>query len=201
MSIDWIGNSKSVFTTLGASNHSLHDREENDYYATDPVALEKLLKKESFNHYVLEPAVGCGHLANVLIDNGYDVKCFDIIDRGYPGTEKKDFLSWEREPDDLIRDIITNPPYSKALQFIEHAIEQSEEGTKIAMLLKIQFLEGKKRRAFFEKSPPKNIYVFSERINCAKNGDFKNLKSGKAVCYAWFIWIKGFQGSPFVDWI
>ena len=47
---DWIGNKKSTYITLGASNHSLHDREENDYYATDPVALEKLLKKESFNH-------------------------------------------------------------------------------------------------------------------------------------------------------
>ena len=32
---DWIGNKKSTFSTLGASNHSEHNREENVYYATE----------------------------------------------------------------------------------------------------------------------------------------------------------------------
>ena len=35
---------KTVFATLGANNHSVNDREENDYYATDPIAIEKLLE-------------------------------------------------------------------------------------------------------------------------------------------------------------
>lgn len=203
MSKDWTGNSKSIFTTLGASNHSIHEREENDYYATDPIALVKLLEKERFNHYVWECAVGGGHLANVLKQKGYDVKCSDIIDRGYPQTEIADFLLWERNKAEINRDIITNPPYSKALDFVSHALKESMNGIKIAMLLKLQFLEGKKRRTFFKESPPKKIYVFSERIDCAKNGDFENLKKhgGGAVCYAWFIWENGWYGSPQIDWI
>ena len=40
---DWIGNNKSIYTTLGASNHTDKEREENDYYATDPIAIDKLL--------------------------------------------------------------------------------------------------------------------------------------------------------------
>lgn len=50
MSKDWTGNKKSTFSTLGASNHSDNDREINDFYATDPKALELLLKLESFNN-------------------------------------------------------------------------------------------------------------------------------------------------------
>lgn len=39
MGKDWTGNGKSIFTTLGASNHTEKEREINDYYATDPIAV------------------------------------------------------------------------------------------------------------------------------------------------------------------
>lgn len=32
---DWSGNNKSIYTCLGATNHSDNERELNDYYATD----------------------------------------------------------------------------------------------------------------------------------------------------------------------
>lgn len=43
MGKDWTGNGKSIFTTLGASNHTDKEREANDYYATDPIAIDALL--------------------------------------------------------------------------------------------------------------------------------------------------------------
>ena len=46
---DWTGNSKTTFVQLGASSHSAEEREENDYYATDPSAIDDLLKVETFN--------------------------------------------------------------------------------------------------------------------------------------------------------
>ena len=42
---DWTGNSKSIYTTLGASNHTDKDREQNDCYATDPIAIDVLLQQ------------------------------------------------------------------------------------------------------------------------------------------------------------
>lgn len=59
---DWSGNKNSIYTTLGASNHTDKDREENDYYATDPVAIDKLLKVEQLSNFIWEPAVGGGAL-------------------------------------------------------------------------------------------------------------------------------------------
>lgn len=45
MEKDWGGNEKSTFVMLGASNHSEKEREENDFYATDPHSLEIFLQK------------------------------------------------------------------------------------------------------------------------------------------------------------
>ena len=58
-----------MFSTVGASNHSVKEREQNDYYATDPVALELLLQKEQFSKNVWECACGEGHLSRVLEKN------------------------------------------------------------------------------------------------------------------------------------
>jgi hypothetical protein len=43
---DWTGNAKAIFACHGASNHSKEIRQTNDYYATDPKALELLLELE-----------------------------------------------------------------------------------------------------------------------------------------------------------
>ena len=51
---DWTGNSNSIFKTLGASNHTDSEREQHDYYATEPKAVELLLEQESFCPYVWE---------------------------------------------------------------------------------------------------------------------------------------------------
>ena len=51
-------------------------------------------------------------------------------------------------------DIITNPPYKYAKEFVEKALEVIPKGNKVAMFLKLQFLEGKARRKMFETSPP-----------------------------------------------
>ena len=52
---------RAVFSALGASSHSENTREENDFYATDPKALELLLEKESFSENIWECACGEGH--------------------------------------------------------------------------------------------------------------------------------------------
>ena len=60
MSKDWIGNSVSVFKQLGATSHAKEEREENDYYATDPKSIDDLLAREEFSENIWEPASGGG---------------------------------------------------------------------------------------------------------------------------------------------
>ena len=115
-----------------------------------------------------------------------------MIDRGF-GEGGVDFL---QQTDVFSGDIITNPPYKYAQEFIEHALKLIPNGNKVCMFLKVQFLEGKRRRKLFEENPPKTIWVSTSRIQCGKNGIFK----GSMVAYAWYVWEKGYKGETVIKW-
>ena len=149
MTKDWTGNKATTFAVLGASNHSSLTREVNDYYATDPKAVELLLEKEKFSINLLEPSCGEGHISKVLSEHGYNVTSSDLINRGFGNTQ--DFFDYKH----FNGNIITNPPYKAALDFVKHSLEIIPYGNKVAMFLKIQFLESKSRRIFFDEFPPK----------------------------------------------
>jgi len=196
---DWKGNKNSIYKTLGASNHTDKERQNEDFYATDPIAAEHLLKLETFSKDIWEPSCGQGHLSKVFERHGHTVTSTDLIERGY-GKSGIDFLSidntyWKG-------DIITNPPYKYAQQFIEKSLQIIPIGNKVVMFLKIQFLEGKARKHLFSIHPPHTVYVSSSRILCAKNAEFNKMiaSGGSAVSYGWFIWIKGFKGNTTLKW-
>lgn len=202
MDKDWTGNKRTTFVQLGASNHTDKEREQNDFYATDPHALEIFLDKLKEDgielHRVWECACGQGHLSNVLKTRGVDVWSTDLIDRGY-GEGNVNFLTclpggkWDG-------DILTNPPYKYAKEFVEKGLELVDKGHYVIMFLKIQFLEGQARLELFKKYPPKYVYVNSARQLCAMNGEFEKYKA-TALCYCWFVWQKGYNGEPIIRWI
>ena len=94
---------------------------------------------------------------------------------------------------------MTNPPYAFAQEFVEKALSIIADGHKVAMFLKLTFLEGKRRAELFETAPPIRVWVSRSRLKCAKNGDFEH-SPGSATCYAWFVWEKGFTGHPEIRW-
>lgn len=197
---DWIGNKNSIYTTLGASNHTDKEREQSDYYATDPIAVELLLKEEDFSTDIWECASGENHLADALKEHGHNVRTSDIVKRT-DTTEQYDFLSIDNTS--WHGDIITNPPYRLATEFIYKSLSIINNGNKVAMFLKVQFMEGKERKHLFTNFPPKVIYISSSRIMCAKNGNFDKMKKGggSVVAYAWYVWEKGYKGNTIVKWI
>lgn len=189
---DWTGDSHSVWGCLGASSHFSGERETNDYYATNPVAAEWLIKLENLNPNIWECACGEGHLAKVFEEHGYNVKATDLIDRGY-GQGGVNFLMCN---DKFDGDIVTNPPYKYAEQFVQHALSLVDNGQKVCMFLKVTFLEGKSRKKMFAIYPPRYVYVSSSRIACGKNGVFEH----SAIAYAWYIWEKGYKGDTILKW-
>ena len=218
---DWTGNKAAIFVCNGATGHAKEEREENDYYATDPVAAEWLLKIEPQLNNIWESACGEGHLAEVFRKAGKLRIISDLIDRGYhpEGIARsfgKDFLEMNKV---WRGDIVTNPPYASSIEWARHSLEVIEEGHYSALFMKLTFLEGKERKKFFADNPPIRVWVSSSRIPCAKNGEFykpkKNkdgsiavnhvgepimIKESSATCYAWFVWQKGFKGYPEIRW-
>ncbi|GBR73123.1 conjugal transfer protein [Candidatus Termititenax aidoneus] len=194
---DWTGNTHSVHSTNGSRHLAVAEREQHDYYATEPKATELLLELDTFSD-VWECACGGGHMAEVLKTHGLLSTASDKYDYGYGNIF--DFLTSPFVPDALWDgDIITNPPYAFANQFIEIGISRLCNGRKLALFLPIRYLEGKERKNIFKKYPPKKVWVSSSRLICARNGDFSKTKDS-AVCYAWFIWEKGFSGETKLGW-
>jgi len=126
----------------------------------------------------------------------------DLVDRGYPNTIVTDFLKWDT--DKRFDGIITNPPYSLAKEFVEKGMELLRDDGQMLMFLKIQFLEGLKRKELFEKYPPKYIYVFRNRMATWNNGkslDDNGKRWATTMCHAWFIWEKGSKTEPIIRWL
>ena len=167
------------------------NREKNDFYATPEESTEKLLRVVTFRGRIYEPCCGQGHISEVLVKHGYEVFSSDLVDRGY-GTPRVDFLMETQKYDN----IVTNPPFKNALEFAERALELSRY--KVALLLKLSFLEGVARRNFFKRYPPEKVWVFSQRQALMKNGE---PHSGGMLALAWFIWSKGNIESPTVGWV
>lgn len=190
-------------TSLAGTSMS-RERVDNDFYATPPEATEALLLNFPFFGTFLEPCVGEGHIAKTIYQY-YEkpIKTMDIVDRGFEGTVIDNFLTHDFKGE-TFDNIITNPPYTLAQEFAEKSLSILSTHGQLALFLKIQFLEGLKRREFFKKYPPKYIAVFSNRQNPLRNGSTVD-ENGKpwssTMCFAWFIWERGFTGEPAVKWL
>ena len=149
----------------------------------------------TFPKKIWEVASGRGDLSKRLIELGYEVKSTDLYERGF-GESGIDFLGQKELWDGYI---LTNPPYALAQEFVEHALDLILPGNKIFMFLKIQFLEGKKRKRLYDTKQLKTVYVSRSRINCFRNGMRETAQN--AVCYCWFVWEKGYCGDPIIKWI
>lgn len=194
--------SSALAMTLGASAHALGNRQVNDYYATDPQALSKFLKafikrdNNKLSRNIWEPACGEGNISKVFVNRGYSVKSSDIVDRGY--GEVFDFLKSDIS---FNGDIVTNPPFKYALEFVIKSLRSVHMNRNVVMMLRIQFLESKSRKKFFMKYPPKYVYVHSERASTWKNNDREKYKDVSALCYCWIVWQKGYRGDTILKWI
>jgi hypothetical protein len=174
------------------------DTNNADFYQTPPEAVMALLSKETFDGLTWEPCAGNGAIAQVLEQHGIPVMASELREAGYgiTGCNALEPNFWIRALP--FRHAITNPPYHIAEEIISACIE-SVSG-KVAMLLKLTFLESEKRREFFEKYPPARIHVFRRRITMYPEGTAKPRNNG-TIAFAWFVWEKGFSGKPTLNWI
>jgi hypothetical protein len=180
------------------------EREQDDFYPTPAEGTRALLAVERFEGAIWEPACGDGAMVRVLEAGGYEVRASDLVDRGF-GVAGHDFLmEWRpRAPN-----IVTNPPFKNSEAFVRKALELTDPrnfahvGGKVAMLLRLAWLEGRARRALFESSPLARVWVFAGRLSMARGGDAALLGSnGGMMPFAWFVWEHGHVGAPTLGWI
>lgn len=170
-----------------------YKRDKHDFYPTPPSTTHALMKVEKFDGTVWECASGNGMMAKVIEQYNKCISSDIRSDRDIYGEKRIDFLQTFRSVDN----IITNPPYLLAEAFVKHALRCARK--KVAMLLKLVFLESVRRYDLFHDTPLKTVYVFCRRQKITIHG--KQMKNSSMIAYAWFVWDKAYSGKPTISWI
>jgi hypothetical protein len=182
--------------------NSLYARKDDDWYCEMPSATTALLQVEFFFGTVWDPCAGGGHIPDA-VERATGLHCIasDIVDRGIrPGVHQLDFLTeWNTFRADVI---CMNSPYDQAQLFIQTALDT--QAWKVCALVRSAFLEGKKRRRWFESTPLARIWQFSSRQSMPPGrlyhaGEIK--AKGGAVAYSWLVWERGWRGPPQFGWL
>lgn len=85
--------------------------------------------------------------------------------------------------------IITNPPFSCALEIIQKALADVKDGGIVVMLLRLNFFGSQARQDWLQKNMPDYCYVHSKRMNFTGKGT-------DSVEYMHAVWRKTKYGSP-----
>ena len=105
-------------------------RDDADWYVEPTWCSIRLFAVESFVGHVHDPAAGMGRIVEAARAHGLPATGADIVDRSF-GFMVQDF-ALATEPVD---NIVTNPPFALARQFVDHALELARR--KIAILFPI----------------------------------------------------------------
>jgi hypothetical protein len=169
-----------------------------EFYATHRVAVDSILSIEHMpgEERYWEPFCGDGAIVKPMRREGYKVFASDIIDRGCPKSSVMDFFGKSKRTADTI---ISNPPFSRAQEAVEVGLERAD---RVIYLLRLSFLEGFKRRPWFEAGYLSRLYVASRRLPMMHREGYEGKRSGSAVCHAWFVWDKHSRArsGPVVKW-
>lgn len=168
-----------------------------DSYPTPPWCTELLMHEyPPPTNLVLEPAAGEGGMVDVLGKYGHRVLAIDIQDMVKKNADKSfvqlalhaDFLKVKFEQRLTWKlSIVTNPPYSLALEFLDKSFDSG--AIYIAMLLRLDFLSSKKRAAFHNSHPLNRLLILGKRPSFTGSGTDR-------YDYAWFIWDKSNTYKP-----
>lgn len=179
---------------------------EAEFYETPEWAVQALLNVELLTPRVVDAGAGRGVLAKAAEQHGYRVMQVDKTnwaDHGLPCYQS----TWDKIEADYLStanpilsayvaggnfSVITNPPFSKAVEFVEHSLNLGAR--KVVCFQRFAWWESNDRRDFWAKNPPNRIYSCGNRATCYR-GDLTNeerVKLGSTpTAHAWFVWERG----------
>ena len=176
------------------------ERRANDFYQTPQKVIDALLNNYEIDEekqcYILEPCAGDGAIIKELQREGYcNIKAIEIRPEetqnlnelvGYGRFAIADFLTMSEKHTGRPDVIITNPPFSLAMEILEKSMKIVSEKGKVILLLRLGFLASDKRFDFMRENPPTDMFVLHKRPSFTGKGT-------DSQEYGWFVWDKDKQ--------
>lgn len=147
------------------------ERQENDYYPTPVTCTDPLLEHIKWQQVdsFREP---CRGVARSIYDR---VPLPDEQKDWAELSEGVDYLNTVMGPVDLI---ITNPPFSIALEFLQKSLTEAQ---CVCYLLRLGFMGSQERAPFWRENRPTHLFTISKRPSFAGTGNDK-------WDVGWFCW-------------
>jgi len=186
-------------------------RHTDNWYVEPKWVSERLFDVEDFGGLIVDPCAGGGNIISAALSKGLDAQGYDLRDRGGSSVlSGYDFISGEGylHGSSPFPNIVSNPPYGRHISgrrieeiFIERALKWSRG--KVAVFLETKWANAEKRGAWLETLPLYREYRLGPRPSCPP-GEYLlegNKAGGGTKDYSWFVFLKGFQGSPTLHWL
>ncbi|WP_253254589.1 class I SAM-dependent methyltransferase [Vibrio parahaemolyticus] len=160
-----------------AKKKTKHERIDKDAYLTPEWCIDHLMPLIDFksNDVLSEPAKGDGRIIDRM-PAGHVVKWCEI-------REGRDYLNIKEEMRADV--IITNPPFSHALEFVSTALDRDlSVGGTLIMLLRAGFMGSTSRADFWREYPPTHQITLTPRPSFVHGGSDNSE-------YAWYCWDYG----------
>lgn len=180
-------------TSTGNDRNSGYARNADDWYQESAGCVDAFLNAEPIEGTVWDPACGGGNIPERCRLRGLEADGSDLRSRGY-GAGGVDFLATHRQVDN----IITNPPFKLAEEFVRHALTMARH--KVAIVARLSFLEGQRRRPLFQSTPVARVWVHSSRVSMPPGGKDVPPQNG-SIAYCWIVWQQGWAEEPRIGWL
>ncbi|MCM0018829.1 MAG: class I SAM-dependent methyltransferase [Tagaea sp.] len=175
----------SLATVDSSRQAQPRQRAANDWYVEPEWAVLGLLDVQRFSGLVWDPACGKGTIPRAFKAAGHRALGTDLIDRGF-GAGGCDFTAIDpSEPGNRVDNVVSNPPFDKAEAFLRMALACARH--KVALLLRLSWLEGRGRRWVFDTTPLTAIHPFASRVSMPPGSVAQEAKGG-AVAFMWAVW-------------
>jgi hypothetical protein len=147
-------------TPLRKRDSHIWNRETADHYVEPAWCSERLFQVETFRGPINDPCCGFGTIPEAAYRAGIGASACDLVDRGYKGGRVEDFFAstWPRD------NIVSNPPFDVASQFVLHALKLT--GGKVAIIFptaRLNAANGPKGKYWIDGLPLRRVWLLTPR--------------------------------------
>lgn len=182
------------------------ERDPHDWYVEPRWCVDALFDRLELRpgESIWDPACGSGTIIASAIDHGLVARGTDLIDRSAHCDFEQDFLAdhWPIYEYQLtIDNVVTNPPFKHAIEFVERGLQVARR--RVVILARLAFLESERRMRFFERTPLSQVMVMGPRISMPP-GHLHTPEAdaqGGQVAFCWLVWDKQHRGDPTIGWL
>ncbi|MFT3728432.1 MAG: hypothetical protein QM759_11465 [Terricaulis sp.] len=175
----------------------LWERDKHDWYVEPYECSAALFAVEAFRGAIWDPACGVGRIVTEAQRAGLSAIGTDIVKRSDVCTLRCDFL--KQQPDIKFSNIVSNPPFGVAEEFVQKSLTLVRSGGKVAMLLPLVWMAGfSAKRQWLPRSPLRRVFPLSPRPSMPPGAVIAagETPGNGTKDFAWFLWQNGYSGTP-----